>query len=231
MSDSRRSKYVVVEGIDGSGKSIATDAIVSLMDARGHECEEWKAPGHGSVGLFIRDEFAGKLNLTERSMMHLFVADAYESDDKIGHLLASGTSVVLDRHSCVSGLVYQRGNYPLRTCMEALNPRHMRRPDLLVYLRIDAQESILRRSKRRENQPDKVTDRKYTSDDLAKVKRFAGLYDSAVDMVIDDEWPKAVLVIQCGDSVSAQDIATKTLEALGIEAGSSDTKTREDASV
>lgn len=101
--------FIVIEGIDGSGKS--TQARLLADHVRRH-CEEecWLTtePSKGPVGRFLRKEvLSGRSNIDEYATCLLFAADRQDHLTKeILPALERGEIVVCDRY-VLSTLVYQ----------------------------------------------------------------------------------------------------------------------------
>jgi dTMP kinase len=100
---------VVVEGIDGSGKSTISKA---LAEAAGAHRKVY--PSHdGAAGRLIRAILRGTEVLDKRAMQHLFIADGLDHDVDVERRVSLGELVILDRHPTISGWVYQVETTPI----------------------------------------------------------------------------------------------------------------------
>ena len=108
-----RGKFLVLEGIDGSGTTTQLDRAVAYVSSLGHPAVATREPSAGPIGRLLREALLGRLGMRDgagmdgRSMALLFAAD------RIDHLqrevephLASGTTVISDRY-LLSSLAYQ----------------------------------------------------------------------------------------------------------------------------
>jgi len=103
------SKFIVIEGIEGAGKSTMVKALADLLESRGHRAVCTREPGGTALGLKLRrlllEEQGEQIDpLTE---LLLFAADrAQHVYGLIRPALAQGQYVVCDRFT-YSTLAYQ----------------------------------------------------------------------------------------------------------------------------
>lgn len=139
--------YIWIEGSDGTGKTTLckalsekiADAIVIAFPSRA------TAPG-----ALIRDVFEGKLQVHPQAMMWLFVADGVDMEPKVLQWLSEGKTVIVDRHTYVSGLVYQTDLHSKQEVMQTHAPAHFRMPDRAYFLDIDPRGALARMGRRGE---------------------------------------------------------------------------------
>ena len=103
------SLYVVLEGLDGTGKSVQADRLCKWLVAEGKEPLHLREPGSTPVGEVLRrillDPDTGSLSPLTEALLFC-AARAQLLDDQIRPALAAGRPVVAER-CFVSTLVYQ----------------------------------------------------------------------------------------------------------------------------
>ena len=151
--------FIVLEGMDGSGKS----THAALLAARIHAAYPEKtvvqtvSPTNGPIGKFVRDVYTKQV-VSElpswRSMLHLFMSDMEAQARDIRDWLQRGQVVVSDRF-WLSSLIYQstsayfeEGEEAEETATKLIGEltKHFPMPDLTILLEMSEQEAI-RRSK------------------------------------------------------------------------------------
>jgi dTMP kinase len=113
MLTSVRGKFLVLEGIDGSGTTTQLDRAVAFVESLGHSAVATREPSTGPIGRLLREALLGRLGMPDgtridgRSMALLFAADRIDHlQREIEPQLAAGTSVISDRY-LLSSLAYQ----------------------------------------------------------------------------------------------------------------------------
>ena len=157
MSAQRRTsadgRFIVLEGLDGSGTTTQVERLAEALRAEGHRLRVTREPSNGPIGTQIRLALSGRLGLprqrgalTEDTLALLFAAD------RLDHLAAvvepalqRGEIVLCDRY-LLSSLAYQGSALPMEW-VERINAR-ARAPDLTVFLEIDAATAARRRASR-----------------------------------------------------------------------------------
>lgn len=137
-----RGRFIVIEGIDGAGKTTQARALVSWLRAGGVPAIFTREPSDGPVGRLIREVLRGGLPMDARTLALLFAADrldhvAREVEPRLG----KGEWVVSDRY-VLSSLVYQKLDAPAEW-VRALN-RFAPAPDLTVFLRLAPRAALAR---------------------------------------------------------------------------------------
>ncbi|HEX6286368.1 MAG TPA: dTMP kinase [Acidimicrobiia bacterium] len=101
------SKYVALEGVDGSGKSTVARALLEALDRRGIEAILVREPGGTAVGEAVRSLLLDSDALDDWAEVFLFAAQRSElARDVIEPALEAGTWVISDR-SYYSSIAYQ----------------------------------------------------------------------------------------------------------------------------
>jgi dTMP kinase len=157
---SRSGRFIVLEGIDGSGTTTQARRLGVALEERGHAVCLTCEPTPGPVGKLIRQALrhellaeggSGVRPLSWSTMALLFAADRGDHlDSVVLPALASGKTVVCDRY-VLSSILYQsvtstegEASVPF---IRALNAR-ARRPDLTIVLDVSNEVAESRRAAR-----------------------------------------------------------------------------------
>ena len=125
---------IVIEGIDGAGKTTQARGLVRRLRARGFDAVAFREPTRGPWGREIRRFAKEAGSLTPEQELDLFLRDRKDNVDRnLRPALAAGRIVVLDRYY-FSSIAYQgaKGLDPDR--VRRLNERIAVRPDLVFVL-------------------------------------------------------------------------------------------------
>jgi dTMP kinase len=152
-------RFIVLEGIDGSGTTTQAARLVAELGRRGVPAMATCEPTAGPVGKFIRSALKGELRaetgaphaLPWSSMALLFAADRLDHvESVIAPALRDGTTVVCDRY-VLSSLAYQSTTSPEGEAavpwIRALNS-HALRADLTIVLDVADDVARTRRESR-----------------------------------------------------------------------------------
>ncbi len=136
-------KFIIIEGIDGSGKSTQCKLIADFLKSKGYEVVLTKEPTDFETGQFIRQVLRGeKGQLHPLEFQKLYVKDREEHLEKIVEpALSKGKIVISDRYF-FSTIAYGSIDLPVET-LEQLNS-HFRVPDMTIMLDIPIEESLRR---------------------------------------------------------------------------------------
>ncbi len=97
-----KGKCIVLEGIDGSGKSTQAEMLYEKFCDDGQDAILTCEPTNGPVGKLIRQVLAGEKTLDQRAIANLFAADRTDHllNEKNGmrHLVDQGKTVICDRY-------------------------------------------------------------------------------------------------------------------------------------
>jgi dTMP kinase len=145
----RTGKLIVLEGIDGSGKSTQARTLLRRLRARGVDAVLFREPTRGKWGRTIREKAGRKDSLTPEEELDLFVRDRREDVEKnLGPALAAGRVIVLDRYY-FSTIAYQGAKGIDQGRIRRLNERFAPRPDLVIVVDVDAAAGLARIGGRR----------------------------------------------------------------------------------
>ena len=143
----KRGKFIVLEGIDGCGKSTQIERLAARLRAEGREVVLTAEPTDSVSGKMLRTALSGAEKRTAAEMAALFLLDRIHhnvSKGGIEELLASGVDVICDRYY-YSSLAYQGSETDFEWVRHMnLSCPEIRRPDLCVFLDLLPQESLRR---------------------------------------------------------------------------------------
>lgn len=160
---------IVLEGIDGTGKTTLAAELAEALRARGQSVLTTFEPTHGPYGQRLRAlATQGRDDVTPQEETELFIADRREHvAEVIRPALDEGCMVIMDRYY-YSTMAYQgaRGMDPAQ--IERLHEGFAPRPDLLVLLDLPVEEALHRITRKRGSIPDHFEGADY----LARVREF-----------------------------------------------------------
>ncbi|MGA0854335.1 MAG: dTMP kinase [Luteolibacter sp.] len=132
--------FIVIEGIDGTGKSTQSKRLAEWFRAQGREVVLSREPTDGPWGKKLRESATtGRLSPDEE--LEFFLNDRREHvDTKIKPALADGKVVILDRYY-FSTMAYQgaRGFDPAQ--IRQRNEEFAPKPDLLLILDLSVESA------------------------------------------------------------------------------------------
>lgn len=132
----RRGLFIVLEGIDGTGKSTQAKRLGEWFESQGREVVLSREPTDGPWGRKLR-ESASTGRLSAEDELQYFLNDRRQHvEEKIAPALAAGKVVILDRYY-FSTMAYQgsRGFDPAE--IRRKNEQFAPVPDLLLILDLD----------------------------------------------------------------------------------------------
>ena len=93
-------KFIVIDGVDGSGKSTQKQLLVETLKQEGFEVEEIKFPQYGGKSAGPVEEYlAGKYGMLDAYVPSVFYAiDRFDASFKIRAWLEQGKIVIADRY-------------------------------------------------------------------------------------------------------------------------------------
>ncbi len=139
---------IVLEGLDGSGKSTQVAALKKYLEKRTGSLEyihfpRYDAPVYGElISRFLRGEFGGNEVVHPQLVALLFAEDRHGAAPQIRKALAEGKTVLLDRF-VYSNIAYQCAKLPEGPERERLRnwiletefgPFGLPRPDINIFL-------------------------------------------------------------------------------------------------
>ena len=141
-------RFIVIEGLDGSGKTTQIRLLAERLRSLGREVAETAEPTASATGGLIRDALSGFTPRTGTEIAALFMADRVAHNvnpvNGIGKMLSEGKDVICDRYY-YSSLAYQ-GTVTDPEWVFHINVDcpEIRKPDLCVFLDLDDEECVRR---------------------------------------------------------------------------------------
>jgi dTMP kinase len=149
MPTKRRGLLIVLEGIDGSGKTTQARALIRRLRRRGIKASFFREPTRGRWGREIKRLAARAGSLTPEEELALFVKDRRENVARnLAPALRAGRAVVLDRYY-FSTMAYQGAKGLDAGRIRRMNEAFAIAPDLVLVLDVDARAGLARISGRK----------------------------------------------------------------------------------
>lgn len=145
------SKFIVIEGLEGAGKTTARDAIVATLHARGitdlvFTREPGGTPLAEKLRVLVKQGIEGEQVTDKAELLMLYAARVQLVETVIKPALARGAWVIGDRHD-LSSQAYQGGGRGLDSdLMQTLRDAVLGdfRPDLTLYLDVTPEIGLQR---------------------------------------------------------------------------------------
>lgn len=148
-------KFIVVEGLEGAGKSTAIAQISEILRSRGVDFITTREPGGTPLAekmrAIVKSETDEPLT-TEAELLLMYAARAQLIENVIKPALGTGTWVIGDRHD-LSSLAYQGGGRQLpNSLLMPIRNAVLQgfEPDLTVLMDIDPKVGLARAAQRGE---------------------------------------------------------------------------------
>lgn len=178
------SKFIVVEGLDGTGKTTQIKILAEYIKAKGKEVEITAEPTSHPTGKLIRRILSGAVKATPWSLAALFLSDRIihnTAEDGIEKMLSDGKTVISDRYY-YSTFAYQGHETDLSWAMDMhFNCPEVRKPDLVLFLTMTPKKCIERI---RANRPDEAIEIYENMESLTKISRQ---FDTVFEKLKDRE--------------------------------------------
>lgn len=148
----KKGKFIVFEGLDGSGTSTQSQLLQNALLEKGEKVHLTCEPSPGPIGNMIRQAMQGRILFSkqdekfDQQMAYLFAADRYDHlnnpVDGVLKLVEEGFYVISTRYF-FSSLAYHVTDSSSSQLVERLNC-DFPDPDLLIYLDNPVESSIKR---------------------------------------------------------------------------------------
>ncbi|HMS91013.1 MAG TPA: deoxynucleoside kinase [Candidatus Absconditabacterales bacterium] len=174
-------KYIVVEGIHGSGKSSVAKEIAKILQEKGLPAKYLHFPDEESdLGKVIRGVLADKDLYKNREVLGLLYAAASNSF----HIKSKNDEhiYVLERDAVTTGLIFQK-DIPRNTRMEIykFGIENLRKLGKVIYVKVDkdvARERIVARNNELAKSDDQVRKDKAGDKFIEKFDEMSFLYET-----------------------------------------------------
>lgn len=178
-----RGKFIVIEGLDGSGKTTQTKIITDKLTAKGITVVNQAEPTPHEFGRMCREALSGRRKCKKSQLALLFTADRIDhnvnEEDGIDVHLQKGDTVISDRYY-YSTLAYQGVDVGMDWLRHLnLDCEDIRKPDLCIFLDLTPEKSMERIRANRSADELEIYE---TEDYLTNIrKRFYNVIDSLKD--------------------------------------------------
>jgi dTMP kinase len=147
----KRGAFIVIEGLDKSGKTTQTSLLHDRLQSSGVPAKLLKFPDRTtSIGKMIDSYLRSQSDLDDRAIHLLFAANRWELASTITTLLASGTTVLADRYA-FSGIAFSASKVPSPSSPSPSPPLTyewcrnpeigLLAPDITLFLDIDPEKA------------------------------------------------------------------------------------------
>lgn len=218
--------FVVIDGIDGSGKATQARLLSERLAREGHAVEKIDFPRYGTplFGEFLGECLAGKhgdfLHLDPKIASTLYALDRFEASPAILEWRAAGKVVIADRFAS-SNQIHQGGKIVDQGKRDAFlewidQMEHevltVPRPDAVVYLRVPVETSLALLSKEREQKNQALEGE--TQDTVEKDRMYLERsFESAERLSAHPSWHR-IECVEGGALRSPQDIHEDVYKAV-----------------
>lgn len=133
-----KGKFIVFEGVDGSGKSTQIKKISKHLKTLNQSVHTTFEPTKGPIGSLIRQMLSGKIETDQRTIASLFAADRTDHlvnrENGIRHKIDQGCTVLCDRYY-FSSYAYHAQYIDMEWVIHAnsLNTEILK-PDLTIFI-------------------------------------------------------------------------------------------------
>ncbi len=150
-----KSRFIVFEGIDGSGKSTQIKRLQDHMISAGIPVSVTREPTDNDIGLLLRSYLKKEKQTGNEAIAALFAADRLDHITRpngILETLKNGTSLLCDRYY-LSSYAYHSVDCDLDWVIDSNRiARQLARPDLHIFLDLPAEVSMERVTRRGETE-------------------------------------------------------------------------------
>jgi dTMP kinase len=179
---------IVIEGIDGAGKSTQAEILMNRLQKRGLDVVYFREPSGSRWGQEIKRKALDPDSITPEEELELFQKDRKENVEKnLKPALERNKIVVLDRYY-FSTIAYQGAKGIDEERIKRMNEEFAVKPDLVFILDINPHEGLGRIKNRRKK--DRLFER---ADYLAKVREIFRGFKGKKFIHIDARMPVEVI--------------------------------------
>ena len=177
----KQGRFIVLEGLDGSGKSTAAEFLKDALSKEGvPEPLLTREPSDGPIGKLIRRALTKEIRLDPKTFTLLFAADRFEHvQNEVLPALAEGRDVICDRYY-FSNLAYQGDVAPMETILSFNSlARNVITPDVVFFIDTPPEECMRRIHTERGSE--ELFER------VDKLRNVEALYNEAFDRLKEEE--------------------------------------------
>lgn len=206
IAHNHRGKFIVIEGIDGSGKSVQTELLAQDLKRHGVPLHVTRECSDGPIGRLLREIYLpGNRDCDEHVINLLYAADRLDHisnhyDGMAKHIYL-GTSVLCDRYvmSSLAYDTYMHIGHPAEytEAMESIIARNkinmdLLTPDLTIVLGILPEAALKRINAGREEVS--------VYENLDKLTKIHQSYHNAIE-ILKHRYNNNIVVINADDSI------------------------------
>lgn len=149
---SSKGKFIVFEGIDGSGKTTQIELLINDLQRQGKQVEMIHYPDYEKgIGKLIHDFLYKKYDFSPETQFLLYFADFIKDKEKIKQWLNQGKVVIADRYFTTT-IAYQcLKGFALEKALNIAQEFSLLKPDMVIYIDIPADIAIDRKFKEKGN--------------------------------------------------------------------------------
>jgi dTMP kinase len=141
--------FIVIEGIDGSGKSTLVSELSKKLTLQSITNKTFFEPTKRETGLYIRRFLSGEIQLSPKDQIDAFLADRRESlKFHINPSLDKGFHVILDRYYYSTAAYQASGENSPEIILKMNLDQGFKKPDLLFFINVPPQIAFQRIEKR-----------------------------------------------------------------------------------
>lgn len=138
--------YIVLEGIDGTGKTTQTKLLQEHLEKEGYTVETVVEPTKSEIGKLIRVQLKNEestQDTNQQILALLFAADRLTLKDRILEVKGDMTKFILSDRSFYSSIAYQDNPNIDLQWLRKVND-YTPQPDMMILLDLDEDEAIKR---------------------------------------------------------------------------------------
>ncbi len=137
--------FLVLEGIDGAGKSVQARRLAVWLRERGERVVETREPTDGVWGQRYRAWARGDLQGKPEEVLRFFVEDRIEHIARvIGPALEAGSIVVCDRYVASTRAYQAAQGLDANLVAERMKDENFPEPDISLWLRLPVAQALKR---------------------------------------------------------------------------------------
>jgi dTMP kinase len=178
-----KGKLIVIEGIDGAGCGTQTEVLKEKLNEKlSQPVLHIRYPNYNNpIGVTIHKFLHEELQLSTDMQFFIYSLDMLNDMKEIRKALEEGRIVLADRYF-TSTLAYQCAQgFPLEKALKFADLFDFVKPDLIIYLKVSAEISMIRKKKEKTNLD-------LFEKDLEFREKVSKKYDELADKNVFGKW-------------------------------------------
>ncbi|MBU0952872.1 MAG: dTMP kinase [Nanoarchaeota archaeon] len=199
-----KGKFIVFEGIDGSGTETQSKRLFEYLLAHKTPANKVSYPDYeGPFTSLFEDYLYKKIDLNPETQLLIYATDMAKDREQIATWLSEGRIVIADRY-LTSALAYQGANgLPVEFGLKFARLLKLPKPDVVFFLNVSPATSISRKLREKTNLDRHESNERYLKD-------VNSLYKKLATGKVFGEW-KTI-----NAEISADDVFQKIKDHLGL---------------